>query len=199
MARCKGGITLVEVLVVTAIVAVLAAIVLAVFGNARTRAKEAGCLANLRTIGKAMLLYAQDHEDSPPPYWTLFDPKGDGAPHRAWRDALKRYGAVDSSFLCPLDPGGEPIIRSSGVTVFRHVTTYEHSSALIAHRLVSQATPHMRISSVPHPSHFGYACDAAIRYEDTGGPMLRCVTFHGNYSNCVFFDGSVGKDKPIPQ
>jgi prepilin-type N-terminal cleavage/methylation domain-containing protein/prepilin-type processing-associated H-X9-DG protein len=63
MKKQTGGFTLIELLVVIAIIAVLAAIIFPVFSNVRKRAHQTTCLSNLRQIGMATMMYAQDHDD----------------------------------------------------------------------------------------------------------------------------------------
>jgi prepilin-type N-terminal cleavage/methylation domain-containing protein/prepilin-type processing-associated H-X9-DG protein len=54
--------TLIELLVTVAIIAVLAAILLPALGRAREQSKRAVCSSNLRQIGLALNLYADDYE-----------------------------------------------------------------------------------------------------------------------------------------
>ena len=63
----QRGFTLIELLVVIAIIAILAAILFPVFAQARDKARQVGCLSNLRQIGLATQLYAQDYDETPPP------------------------------------------------------------------------------------------------------------------------------------
>jgi prepilin-type N-terminal cleavage/methylation domain-containing protein/prepilin-type processing-associated H-X9-DG protein len=58
----RRGFTLVELLVVIAVVAVLAAMLLPVLSRARESARRAACQSNLRQIGTAFRLYASDYD-----------------------------------------------------------------------------------------------------------------------------------------
>jgi len=60
------GFTLIELLVVIAIIAILAAILFPVFARAREAARKTSCLSNLRQLGIASHMYAQDHDELMP-------------------------------------------------------------------------------------------------------------------------------------
>ena len=61
--RRANGFTLVELLTVIAIIAVLAALLFPVFAAARGKAREITCVSNLRQIGLAFKMYAQDYDE----------------------------------------------------------------------------------------------------------------------------------------
>ena len=58
----KHGFTLIEFLVVIAIIAILAAILFPVFARAREKARQVSCQSNERQLGCAGAMYAQDHD-----------------------------------------------------------------------------------------------------------------------------------------
>lgn len=61
----KKAFTLIELLVVVAIIALLISILLPSLSRARELSKRTVCLSNLRGIGQAMYIYAQDGEQFP--------------------------------------------------------------------------------------------------------------------------------------
>lgn len=62
----RPAFTLVELLVVVAIAAILAAILFPVFARVRAEARRTACISNLRQIGMALGMYREDYEELPP-------------------------------------------------------------------------------------------------------------------------------------
>ncbi len=65
-AKRRTAFTLIELLVVIAIIAILAAILFPVFAQAREKARQASCQSNLKQIGLAIMMYAQDYDETYP-------------------------------------------------------------------------------------------------------------------------------------
>src|SRR5437868_6338566 len=61
--------SLVELLVVIAIIAVLIALLIPALNSAREHANRVKCMANLRSIGEAMKIYANDNKNQYPRTW----------------------------------------------------------------------------------------------------------------------------------
>jgi prepilin-type N-terminal cleavage/methylation domain-containing protein/prepilin-type processing-associated H-X9-DG protein len=76
----RRAFTLIELLVVIAIIAILAAILFPVFAQAKSAAKKASDLSNIKQIGLADIMYAGDYDDvcvplhtSPAAFFVTYD------------------------------------------------------------------------------------------------------------------------------
>jgi len=102
----SGGFTLIELMIVLAIIVVLAAFLFPVFNRSREAARRTTCISNLKQIGAAALMYAQSNDGHMPPYSNQYgatDPEDTPSPEPFF-DAMSAYLAKDSEvWFCPSD------------------------------------------------------------------------------------------------
>lgn len=99
--RSSGGFTLIELLVVIAIIAILAAILFPVFAQAREKARQTTCTSNLKQIGLAVLMYAQDYDETLP-YAAINPPN---LPLVMWYDLVEPYVKSGTAGMMTADAG----------------------------------------------------------------------------------------------
>ncbi|GAB4454560.1 MAG: hypothetical protein OHK0029_09290 [Armatimonadaceae bacterium] len=91
--RKDNAFTLIELLVVIGIIALLAAILFPVFAQAREKARQAVCQANLRQISVAFQMYLADYDDRLPDRRDLKSSLPDGyRPWTSWPPSDPRGG-----------------------------------------------------------------------------------------------------------
>ena len=103
----QGGFTLVEMLVVIAVITILAALLLPTFSSAKARTKQTACLNNLRQINLGVRMYADDYADTLPAVGGTTNYVQDFSGYKQlMRNHVGLHGASsprDKVFACPVD------------------------------------------------------------------------------------------------
>ena len=99
----KRAFTLIELIVVIAIITILAAVLFPVFSQAREKARASACLSNEKQIGLSTMQYVQDYDETFP-YCS-----GIG-----WQNSLFPYIKSVNVFMCPSNPGNVHLFYGNG-------------------------------------------------------------------------------------
>jgi prepilin-type N-terminal cleavage/methylation domain-containing protein/prepilin-type processing-associated H-X9-DG protein len=117
----RSGFTLIEILVVIAIIALLAAILFPVFARARENARRASCQSNMKQISLGIMQYTQDYDERFPLQGgtgggcgTAASPTTYYGTGLSWAMASQPYVKSTQIFKCPSDTRGVAFTCSYG-------------------------------------------------------------------------------------
>lgn len=180
------GFTLVELIIVVAIIMLLAAMFFPVFEAAMARAESTSCLSNLRNMGMAVRLYADDYEDAIVPASVGGPPGYQGT---CWDVLLQRYLRNRDILLCPSDES--PTASVPGRVSLPHSYGINFSIAFLGGYNASS----LRIFEIEEPARVILFCEIygtfrtfGVSYPD--GQFERVARDrHSGGANYTFVDG----------
>lgn len=184
--------TLIELLVVIAVIAILAALLLPALSSAKRKAQSIKCLSNLRQLGLATYLYADNNGDHLPFAWyDEIEPDYNNfyallSPY-VGRPEFSIWDVEGGVYACPRrinEPlvGPNPFRLSYGMNAYNSIEYPDPQT-----RRLSQAQGSQSSATV-------MAADIASAYNHT--PLLNLTTNqvgykHNGKANFVFYDGHV--------
>lgn len=129
--RNRAGFTLVELLVVVAIMAILAGLLIPAIIAAQEKGRRVDCMNNLSQFGKAMMMYAIDHDEAFPSNLTVLARTYTRDPHlykcrsdrvRSVATSVKDITPASADKYCSFnlvtrDADGSPVTSSSPPTM----------------------------------------------------------------------------------
>jgi prepilin-type N-terminal cleavage/methylation domain-containing protein/prepilin-type processing-associated H-X9-DG protein len=180
MPRIRRAFTLIELLVVIAIIAILAAILFPVFSQAREKARQTGCLSNLKQISMGWSMYVQDNDECFPPSFYVASEGGSPCMYTGGYRGVQAYQKSAEIWRCPTNPKGffvpatyaasglPPPCTSGGV--LETYISYAWNARLIQ---PGAGNPFFTSLGLPSPpvaslSEIEYVADTPVLYD--GGP-----------------------------
>lgn len=186
----RAAFTLVELLVVLAVVILLSTIALSGISKVRDKADAARCASNLRSIGSAFLLYANDFDGYLPLHINSLVTPDPAERRKGWQVKIMPYMMMDSvtvrsRFICP---SADPRPRTDQETTYA-ISMFLQAQPL-AGRIENLTSSIVLVADAPTGNY-----DTMLPWNYSGysnGHRLQMFRHDGGTrQNAAFSDGSV--------
>lgn len=188
--RKRQGFTLIEMLVVTAILALLMAMISPALNRALENSRRVACTANLRSLGQATLAYAVDHQQRIPFQRAASGP-GSGYANPPWFNLLAPYAGAEIRSAISLEPGTDKVFRcpaqrgSFAVSYGPSSGAFLDDNSFLRYDLIDQ--PSRKVWLLDVHTGFVYFFNPALPSE------LWASDRHAGRVNVLYFDGHVSQ------
>ena len=105
----KQGFTLIELLVVIATIAVLSTILFPAFVKAHQKSQQSSCLANMKKLALANIMYLHDYDQTYMPANYAIDSNNNLRPNAGWVHEIYPYVKNYAIFKCPSANNGRSV------------------------------------------------------------------------------------------
>ena len=183
----RSAFTLIEILVVMAIIAILSALLFAAFSRVREKGRASQCQSNLRQLALAVQQYSADSGTYPSWYneHNTANPPPNSYPGIPWGIRIMPYIKTRDVFQCPSDPysaTSDPMYIYGKLSGF---TDYNYN---------------LNLSSLPD-AKITRASEVILLFDGGSGPAYNCENsppatgsagngdIHNGGANYVFTDG----------
>ena len=185
--RKSEGFTLIEILVVIAIIAILASLLLPALAKTTAKAKQTRCINNLRSLGSGFASYQGDNQMRFPSVADTVEINPQASGPADWMTAIEKYVPYDKKvYLCEENKTAAGVVVSWASSAdATHVTNYGINQWLRETGAMGQvATP----MACPLPIKTALLIDwnAPSLKSDATAPT---VLAHDDMPNILFIDG----------
>ena len=157
----RNCFTLVEILIVIAIITILAGLLLPALNKARNKARSISCFNNQKQITMAEAMYRNDYNG-----WVMGWQDRDSTNGRVpswttWVQALFPYAKSATFWVCPASPDQSTIANVKNVKTIAGLSSALNYIQTIGINSVKFGTKQVKVSSIKYPATLLYSGDCA--------------------------------------